>query len=128
MESVSEGSRAVVGLELVKRELMNGIEGDDVVDDLLKVPRNAICTLIRGTQQIVPSVLNAASNQRFALVGRTHPLSGVTTSAGNIYRTAKKKNVLGTVSAIAFEGTDGLVDDALGLAGGAQYHVRALAA
>ena len=40
-------------------------------------------------------------------------------------RTAGRGNLLGTASAVLAEAPDVLVDEPLGIIGGAQYHVRA---
>ena len=124
--SAFEGSRAAVGWELIKRELSHEITGEDMVGDCLAAVRNGFTGLIRGASQIVPSVLNAGSSQRFQLIERQGPFTGTANAVGNVYRTAKEGNLLGAASAIVFEGTDGVVDDAFGLVGGAPYHVRAV--
>jgi hypothetical protein len=104
-------------MEQVKGDLIEGIEGKDVVGDTLRAFRNAAIGLFHGVQGIIPSIANAFNGQEYEVVERDGPLHGTRTAFRKILET---KGFIGKVSAVIFEATDGPVDDVLALTGGAK--------
>ena len=122
---VDSGTRSGMALELLKREATNGITGKDAVGDSLRAVRNAFGVVLRAPQQIIPIIANVGSKQRFELWrGGSFP-DATLNAGGNIFRTAKRGNLLGAASATLAEAPDVLIDEPLGLIGGAPYHIRA---
>lgn len=123
---VDTGSRFDMGVKLLQKEFTNGITGRDLVGDIGRGVRNAFGFLFRLPAQVIPSIANAASNQKFELwKGGDFP-DATSNALGNVYRTAKEGNLLGTASAALSEINDVVVDEPLGLVGGAPYHIRAV--
>ena len=92
---VASGSRFEMGMELVKRELTNGITGrqGEEVADVGRGLRNALGVVLRAPQQIIPSIANAGTKQRFELWrGGSFP-DATTNAVGNVFRTARKGNI-----------------------------------
>ena len=113
-------SRLGATFEQMKHDVMTGIEGKDLVGDTVRGFRNAFIALWHGANGVLPSIANSFNGQQFSVVQRRGGLDGTKTSIKKIFQT---KGIVGKASAILFEATDGPVDDALALTGGAQWMI-----
>lgn len=105
----------------MRNDLMEGIEGKDVITETMRGTRNALVALWHGLQGIIPSIANSMNGQKFNVVSRNGGLHGTTNAIRKIFET---KGILGKASAIFAEATDGPVDDALHIAGGAEWIIE----
>lgn len=116
------GSRFGSTLALMHNDMMEGIEGEDAVDDTIHGVRNAFIALWHGVQGIIPSAANAFNGQQFHVTRRSGSLHGTANSVKKVFDT---KGILGKASAVLAEATDGPVDDFIAATGsGAQWIVE----
>jgi|GEM_PF-4832060 len=117
-----ERTRIGAAFEQMSKDLSEGIQGKDIVTDVVHGARNSIVALWHGAQSIIPSAANAFSGQRYSVEHRNGPLEGTTNAMGKIIKT---KGLLGKASAIFAEATDGPMDDGIhALTGGAEWIVK----
>ena len=114
-------SRAKATLTQMRNDLVEGIEGKDVITEVGRGFRNAAVALYHGAQGVVPSIANAPSGQKFNVVRRTSGLQGTKNAIDKIVHT---KGILGKASAIFAEATDGPVDDGLNIIGSGKWIIE----
>lgn len=114
-------SRARATLHQVGNDLVEGIEGKDLLTEPILGVRNAAVGIFHAVQGVIPSAANAFSNQKYSVVRRDSPYQGTANSVDKIIHT---RGILGKASAVLAEATDGPVDDAISATtGGAQWMV-----
>lgn len=102
----------------MRNDLQEGLEGKDIVHDVIRGVRNAFVAGWHGLQGIIPTIANTVSGQRYNVVQRAGPFHGTVNSVQKIVQT---KGILGKASAVFAEATDGPVDDGLNVVGGSQW-------
>jgi hypothetical protein len=107
-------------IEQIGLDLKEGIEGKDVIDDSLRIVRNTAVATWHAVNGVIPSIANAFNGQQYDVVERKGALDGTKNSFQKIVHT---KGVLGKASAVFLEATDGPVDDAFNLFGGAKHMI-----
>jgi len=115
-------SRLGATFEQMKHDLVEGIEGKDLLGDTIRGVRNALVALWHGTNGVIPSIANAFSGQQYTVTHRDGVLDGTKGSVQKVFQT---KGIVGKASAVVFELTDGPVDDLiLQPFGGAQWMIE----
>ena len=106
---------------LVRNDLQTGMDGNDFMTNTMEGVRNVFVATYHGIQGIIPSIANSMNDQRFNVVPRGGPLHGTSNSVKKIIET---KGFIGKASAVLAEATDGPLDDALHVVGGAEWIVE----
>ena len=123
---VARGSRFKAGVELVKEEFKNNIDGRDIFWNTFAAIKNSVTGTVRAVGQIIPSILNAGSKQQFETYREGEPSGIIGNAAGNVIRTAKSGNIGGTISAAVAELPDIATDVPMSALGHAPYSIRAV--
>ena len=114
-------SRAKATLTQMKNDLVEGIEGEDVITEVGRGVRNAAVALYHGVQGVIPSIANSFNGQKYNVVQRKGGLHGTKNAIDKIVHT---KGIIGKASAIFVEGTDGPIDDGLNVIGRGKWIIE----
>jgi hypothetical protein len=87
---------------------------------MTKRVRNTGVVFWHAIQGIIPSVAGAVSGQKYDVIEREGALHGTRNAIDKIVHT---KGIVGKLSAVFAEATDGPVDDLLNVGGGAQWMI-----
>jgi len=121
------GDRLGAATHLIHNDLIQGIEGRDMIDDATKLPRNLVQAGYHLFQSFWPIAADAVSteDQDYIVAIRKGPLHG---TANSVRRVFDSKGVLRKVSAVAAEAPDGPVDDVWSAAtGGSEWIIEPIA-
>jgi hypothetical protein len=106
-------------IEQVGKDLTTGIERNDpILTNAVRGVRNGMIATWHLINGVIPSIANSLNGQQYSVVERQGGFDGTVNAARKVVHT---KGVVGRISAIAAEATDGPVDDLLSLTGGAQF-------
>ncbi len=104
------GGRLSSTIALVRNDLGQGIQGKDMLDDLLCIPRNLVQAGYHVFQSGWPIAadLVASSDQQYRVAPRRGPMHG---TANSVKKIVESEGVFRKASALLSEPLDGPVDD-----------------
>lgn len=114
-------SRATATLAVMRNDLQEDIEGEDIIGETIYGIRNVLAAGVHGIQGIIPSIANSVNNQKYDVIPREGPLHGTSNAVKKIFET---KGVLGKASAIFAEAPDGVTDDLMHTVGASEWVIE----